>query len=62
MDIRFQYLINEIISVAPATASEYYTKQKAAKERLEKLKAELIEKIDTLEKKAKENVWIYDLI
>lgn len=56
MDIRFQYLINEIISVASASASEYYTKQKVAKERLEKLKAELIEKIDSLEKKTKENV------
>lgn len=56
MDIRLQYLVNEIISVAPATASEYYVKQKVAKDRLQKLKTELIEKIDALEKKAKENV------
>jgi hypothetical protein len=51
MNIRFQYLINEIINVAPAASSEFYTKQKIAKERLETLKTELIQKIEELETK-----------
>jgi hypothetical protein len=51
MNIRFQYLINEIINVAPAASSELYAKQKYAKERLETLKTELIQKIEELETK-----------
>jgi hypothetical protein len=53
MDIRFTHLINEIINVAPAAASEFYTKQKYAKERLESLKAELVQRIEELEAKCR---------
>jgi hypothetical protein len=48
LDTKFQYLVNEICNVAPATRSEFPMKAYHAKVRLVTLREELSEKISEL--------------
>jgi len=51
LDTRFQYLVNEICNVAPATRSEFPMKQCKAKLRLATLREELSKEISELMEK-----------
>ena len=51
LDTRFQYLVNEICNVAPATRSEFPMKQYKAKLRLTTLREELSKEISELMEK-----------
>jgi len=53
MILRAQYLINEIINVAPAAKSNMYAKSIYAENRLNLLKTELTEYINSLEQQVK---------
>lgn len=52
MDIRRQFLINEIVNVAPATTSQYPMQALKAKKRLGELMDELKANIEELESRA----------
>ena len=48
IEMKKQYLFNEIVNVAPATLSPYYMKSKKATERLASLKQEFDAFVNTL--------------
>lgn len=48
IEMKKQYLFNEIVNVAPAALSPYYMKSKKANERLTSLKQEFDEFINAL--------------
>ena len=52
MDIRRQFLINEIVNVAPSTTSPYPMQAIKAKKRLDELLGELKANIEELESRA----------
>jgi hypothetical protein len=53
MILRAQYLINEIVNVAPAAKSDSYAKSIYAENRLNLLKTELTDYINALEQQVK---------